>query len=82
VKLWLLDEPALRQRHSLMTGCVADIVIEDEQDGTRLLEKLRSVDGFRVEYESLANEKSRSTFRLKANDTDIVAFENLSRRRV
>ena len=78
IRVWLLDDPNPKQRPSLMKGDTSVIVACDGQDGALFAEQLKTK-GFRAEYESLAGERFRSTFRIKDKDTADVSFENLSR---
>jgi hypothetical protein len=61
-----------------MKGDTSVIVACDGQYGALFAEQLKTK-GFRAEYESLAGERFRSTFRIKDKDTVDVKFENLSR---
>jgi hypothetical protein len=80
VKVWLHNNPKPIQKPSLMKGESFVICDADTQEGREFAEQLKSADGFKTQYESLAGERFESTFRVKDKDTVDVGFKNLSRR--
>ena len=80
IKVWLFDDPKPKQKPSLMKA--ESFVICDVSDPNAPLfaAQLKSVDGFKTQYESLAGERFESIFRLRDKETVEVTFENLSRR--
>jgi len=80
IKHWLFDDPVPRQRLSIMQGTDARICDTTTEDGRLFTENMRARRGFVVEYESIAGEHLRSTFRLMDATGVSVEFENLSRK--
>jgi hypothetical protein len=68
----------IRHRPTIMQGTTAVICNCDTPDAENFLRRLRT-DGFTVEYESIAGERLRSTFRILSADIVDVSFVNLSR---
>jgi hypothetical protein len=79
IRSWLPGKSTPRQRPSLMKEESFVICDVYSQEGLLFAEQLKSSNGFKIEYESLAGEKFRSTFKVKDVDTVVVEFENLSR---
>ncbi|WP_158819235.1 hypothetical protein [Granulicella sp. S156] len=81
VKHYLFDDPIPKQRLSIMQGTESVICDTTTQEGRLFTDNMRSKKGFIVEYESIAGESLRSTFRLMDANQVSVSFENLSRKR-
>jgi hypothetical protein len=81
VKHWLLDRLTPTQRPTIMQGKDALICINDGEYGRCFAESLKGNSGFRIEYESIAGEHLRSTFKIVDSQQVDVKFENLSRRK-
>lgn len=79
VKHWLLENPMPSQRPSIMQGADALICASEGDDGLRFAKSLKAGNGFRIEYESIAGEHFRSTFKIVDAQRVDVKFENLSR---
>jgi hypothetical protein len=79
IKVWLLNNPTPKQKPSLMKGESFVICDVDDPNAPLFAKQLKSVDGFKTQYESLAGERFESTFKLKDKDTVDVSFKNLSR---
>ena len=79
IKVWLFNDPKPKQKPSLMKG-ESFVIFDDAPPNASLFaEQLKSVDGFKTQYESLAGERFESIFRIKDKDTVEVSFKNLSR---
>jgi hypothetical protein len=79
LKIWLLNDHKPKQRFSMMKGTVRKLLDFNGPDNEVFHTRMRRPEGVKAEYESLAGEKLRSTFRMTEADGIEVEFENLSR---
>jgi hypothetical protein len=79
LKIWLLNDHKPKQRFSMMKNAIRKILDFDGPDNEVFHTRLRRREGVKAEYESLAGEKLRNTFRMTEADGLEVEFENLSR---
>jgi hypothetical protein len=63
LKIWLLDDSNTKERFSMMRGDVHPILDSRDPNHAKLMGRLNTESGVKVEYDSLAGESFRSTFR-------------------
>jgi hypothetical protein len=80
IKVWLPNNSNPRQKPSLMKGESFSICDVASPLAPLFVQQLKSADGFKTQYESLAGERFESVFWIRDEDTVEAKFDNLSRR--
>lgn len=81
ISIWLLNDEKPKQRLSLMKGSVRKILDFSGPENDLFHERMRRERGVVAEYESIAGERFRTTFKLRQDEGLHLTFENLSRKR-
>jgi hypothetical protein len=79
VKIWLLNDETPKQRFSVMKGSIRKLLDFRGPENELFHDRLQRPEGVKAEYESLAKERFRSTFRMVGTEIIEVTFENISR---